>query len=111
MYYVKRDNRGVNMATTMVTARMDEVKKSRATAILRKHGKTPSDAINELYDFIIKENALPWKKETGGISAMSENEIAEAKDFLTSIQVCDSRFATMTDKDIKKERLQARGLV
>ena len=98
------------MTSTMVTVRMDESKKLRGNAILKKSGKTPSDAINELYDIIIKENALPWKKEKSGIATMSAGEIAEAKEFLNSIQIENSRFSTMSDEEIKGERMRLRGI-
>ena len=98
------------MTSTMVTVRMDESKKLRGNAILKKSGKTPSDAINELYDIIIKENALPWKKERSGIATMSAGDVAEAKDFLQSIQVVNSRFSTMSDEEIRSERMQLRGI-
>lgn len=98
------------MSTTMVTVRMDETKKLRGNAILKKNGKTPSDAINELYDLIIKDNSLPWKKVKSGIATMSSTEIAEAKDFLTGIQIENSRFATMSEQEIKNERTRYKGL-
>ena len=99
------------MTTTMVTARMDEAKKLRCNAILKKNGKTPSVVINELYDYIIKENSLPWKKQDTGIKTMQDEKIADAKEFLRSIQVDDSQFSTMSDEDIKRERLMARSLI
>ena len=98
------------MATTMVTARIDEAKKIRGNAIFKKCGKTPSAVINELYDFVIRENALPWKVEQTGISTMSEQEIEDAKNFLHSIQIENSRFAKMSDEDIKRERMLSKGL-
>ena len=99
------------MGTSMVTARMDEFKKARGNAVLKKHGKTPSGVINELYDRIIKEDGLPWENVPSGIASMTSEEVAEARKFLSEIQVEDSPFATMSDGDIRRERLQAKGLV
>ncbi len=98
------------MSTTMVTARMDEFKKIRANAVLKKYGKTHSSVINELYDIIISENSLPWKEKRCGIDSMTQDEIKEAYDFVRSIPVSNSRFSTMSDEEIRKERLQAKGL-
>ena len=42
--------RRLKMSTSMVTARMDEFKKARGNAVLKKHGKTASGVINEMYD-------------------------------------------------------------
>ena len=42
---------------------------------------------------------------------MTVEEVAEARRFLHEIQVADSPFATMSDEDISKERLHAKGLV
>ena len=95
------------MSSTMVTARMDEHKKMRGNAILKRQGKTPSDVINELYDIIIKEGGVPWVQDTGGIASMSEEEIKQAYDFIRSIPAPKSRFSNMTDDEIKKERLSA----
>lgn len=96
------------MGTAMVTARMDDLKKARAGAILRKCGKTPSKAINELYDFIIREGTLPWGDARGGIASMSARQVEEAADFIQSIPPASSRFATMSDEEIRRERLRAK---
>ncbi len=98
------------MSSSVVTARMDATKKIRGNAILKKNGRTPSAVINELYDFIIKEKALPWKNETTGISTMSDHEITDAKEFLQSIQIENSKFATMSDEDIRSERMRSGGM-
>ncbi len=99
------------MSATMVTARIDESKKMRVNAILKKNGKTPSGVINELYDIIIQENGLPWENQQKGIATMSKNEIASALDFIRDIQLEDSRFSTMSDEEIKEERLKTKGLL
>ncbi len=96
------------MGTAMVTARMDDLKKARAGAILRKCGKTPSGAINELYDFIIREGALPWGDERRGMASMSARQIEEAADFVQSIPPESSRFSTMSDEEIRNERVRAK---
>ena len=110
MYYVKHEGEEAKMSTTMVTARMDEFKKKRGNAILKKCGVTPSRAINDLYDAIIKENGLPWQKEERGIASMSVDEVADALDFLGGIQIPNSRFANMSDEEIKAERFREKAL-
>ena len=99
------------MTTTMVTARMDEAKKMRGNAILKKRGKTPSAAINELYDFIIKESDLPWKEEKTSIKTMSRSEVGDLREFLREIQVENSPFSNMSDQEIREERMRARNLI
>ncbi len=96
------------MATTMVTARMDDLKKARAAAILKKCGKTPSKAINELYDIIIRDGALPWGDEQKGAASMSTRQLEEAMQFVRSIPRASPRFSTMSDEEIKEERMRVK---
>lgn len=48
--------------------------------------------------------------KTTGISTMSDYNIADAKEFLHSIQIENSKFATMSDEDIRNERMQSKKL-
>ena len=44
----------------MVTARMSAGKKEVGAAVLKELGVSASEAINQLYDYLISERRLPW---------------------------------------------------
>jgi len=92
----------------MVTARMPQGKKEVGNSILKELGTNPSQFINDVYDFIIKNRCLPFQDEQ---SQRTQDELEEACLFITSIpMLTPSRFASMTDDEIKQERLIARKL-
>lgn len=101
------------MADAMVTGRMSKEKKEAGNRVLARLGTNPSAAINGLYDYLIREEKLPFEKEEEfGWQKYSKEEIAEAFAFVRSLRIpVDNRFATMTDDEIKRERLTARGLM
>ncbi|MCL1891512.1 MAG: RelB/DinJ family addiction module antitoxin [Coriobacteriia bacterium] len=93
----------------MVTARMPQGKKEVGNHILHELGTSPSQLINEVYDYVIKHKQLPLHEEACSLSSRS---IQEALAFVDSIPLLAStRFSTMTDDEIKQERLTAKGLV
>ena len=103
--------KGFNMASAIVTARMDEMKKRRGNAILKKRGKTPSGYINELYDRLIEKNDLLWEEERKGLASMSDEEIKAVVEKVRSIPIVtlDKDFSEMTIKQARMKRLGING--
>lgn len=100
------------MADVMVTARMSPDKKSRGNRMLAQLGTNASRAINGLYDYVIEHGSLPMEKDEE--RAPLKDRLADASawfDSLVDASLIDERFSSMTDEEIRRERLMARGLV
>ena len=98
------------MISSTITVRIDEAKKNRGNAILKQRGLTPSQCINELYDLMIEKGDILWENREQTVFSATKEKIDEARAFITSIPK-KSRFSTMSDEEIKLERLKNRGLV
>ncbi|NBJ66690.1 type II toxin-antitoxin system RelB/DinJ family antitoxin [Adlercreutzia caecimuris] len=98
-------------ADAMVTARMSPEKKEMGNRILEDLGTNASQVINQLYDLVIEKRALPFPEAKPQPRTFSPQEIAEAKAWVQSLKVLplDNHFATMTDDEIRRERLASRG--
>jgi addiction module RelB/DinJ family antitoxin len=91
----------------MVTARMPEGKKEVGNAILARLGLNASAAINSFYDYIIAHQSLPFNDA----DALSKEEIAACIMQIDAIPLAaNNRFATMTDDEIRRERLGLQGV-
>jgi antitoxin component of RelBE/YafQ-DinJ toxin-antitoxin module len=89
----------------MVTARMPQEKKSRCNAVLDQLGTNASNAINKLYDYVLAHHALPFE----GKQELSSAEKARRIALVDSIPLAaGNRFSTMTDDEIRRERLGMR---
>lgn len=100
------------MNEAMVTARMSYGKKEEGTAILKELGVTPSKAINDLFDYIVKHRELPFDESAKAANVVSRADLMAALDWVDGISLPeDNRFATMSDDEIKAERLASRGLL
>lgn len=101
------------MQDAMITARMPQQKKEAGNRILAELGTTPSQAVNGLYDYVIREKKLPYRqKEEFGLQKYTKEQIEEAMTFVKSIKISvDPRFQTMTIEEAKRERLIQRGLL
>ena len=96
------------MADAMVTARMSQEKKEAGNRVLEQLGTNASQVVNRLYDYVIEKRELPFFEEQGR-RKYTQEEIAEAIAWVDSIPRKD-RFSTMTDDEIRRERLVSRGL-
>lgn len=97
------------MQESMVTGRMSSKKKAAGNAILKKSGMNASQAINALYSRIIEDKSaevltgsvekdpLKWK-----VAAAFVDSLVEPK---------ATRFDSMSDADIRMERLRSKGLM
>ena len=99
--------------SAMVTGRMSKEKKEEGNRVLASLGSSPSKAINQLYDFVIAKRALPFEEKPARRS-YSKEEIAEAVAWARSLRgtaQLSGKWATMTIKEAKRERLIAKGLM
>ena len=96
------------MPTAMVSARMSATKKEAGARVLEKLGSNASSVINQLYDYIIDHNALPWDTQASG-ARVSGEQLAESLSWVDSLQVdLPSEFAQMTTKEARLRRLATR---
>lgn len=97
------------MAGAMVSARMSSTKKEAGNRILERLGSNASQAINELYDYIVEKGALPWQEEQAPSSAVDKDRLREALDWVDGLQVdLSSDFAAMSIADARLHRLDVR---
>lgn len=100
------------MPDAMVTARILASKKESGNRVFESLGVTPSQAINSLYDYVIREKALPFSGDCE--KRVTAEQLREAQLFIRQIPnelgIADSRFSNMTNEQIKVERLMSRGL-
>ncbi len=99
------------MADAMVTARMSQEKKDACNRILEQLGTNPSQVVNQLFDYVIEKQELPFS--TGMRHKHTKEEIAEAIAFVDSIpeRMTSGAYSTMTAKEAKLDRLKAKGLL
>lgn len=98
------------MADAMVTARMSQEKKEAGNRVFEQLGTNASQVVNCLYDYAIEKKMLPFStnKQHRGYT---KEDLAAAKAWVDGITRLpeNNRFAYMTDKEIKMERLRSRG--
>ena len=93
----------------MVTGRMSAAKKEQGTRVLNELGTNASQAINALYDYVIAHRALPFP-DAGRQRGQSELLRASLRlvDAIPKVAL-DARYAAMTTKDARRERLSGHG--
>lgn len=96
------------MTDAMVTARMSAEKKEAGNRMLEQLGTNASQAVNRLYDYVLEKKQLPFP-EPQERRTHTQEEIAQAIAWVDSIPRKD-RFSTMTDDEIRRERLVSRSL-
>lgn len=100
------------MPDAMVTARMSPEKKEAGNRVLEQLGTNASQAINRLYDYLLEKKQLPFPDQQKR-REYTQEDIMRAMDWAESITMLpkNNRFATMTDDEIRLERLKSRGLL
>ena len=97
------------MGDAMVTARMPQAKKDAGNQVLGRIGCSASQFINSAYDYLIQHGSSPFCAQEGN-GVLSAERIAQA---LAQVEdMClpaSNRFATMSDDDIRRERLARHG--
>ena len=98
------------MNDAMVTARMPQAKKDAGGRMLNQLGSSASQFINSAYDYLIQHGSSPFEAHEESCTPTAER-IAQA---LTEVEgMClpeSNRFATMSDDEIRRERLSRNGL-
>lgn len=98
------------MNEAMVTGRMTAEKKACGKRILERNGLTASQAINLMYDRVIESGGTAFLEKTPTI--LQEADWRNAAQFVDSLsERRTSRFDGMSDREIRVERLQKRGLM
>lgn len=99
------------MTDAMVTARMIASKKISGNQVFEKLGLTPSQAINQLYDYVIAEKKLPFPEDRS--QKYTVQELRDAQQRMRQLSkgfgLGTSRFSHMSDDEIRQERLITRG--
>lgn len=102
------------METAMVTGRMTPQKKAAGNAVLKQAGMNASQAINRVYDRLVKDQDTSFLDEEGTHQMPDSMRWKLAADFVDSLVLKrpePSRFDSMTKAEIKMDRLKSRGLV
>lgn len=96
------------MADAMVTGRMSQAKKQTGGRVLKSLGMSASQAINQLYDYLITHDASPFDS-----MADKPAETARLEDALTFARSLPrkNQFSHMSDAEIKRSKLAAKGFV
>lgn len=100
---------------SILTVRLDSEVKERGSAIMKENGLTPSQAVRKLFDYAIRNDALPFKDENAPDKASIKKRIA-AFDALRistptlkkSVAPFDKPLSQLTDDDIKSARMKER---
>ncbi len=100
------------MPDAMVTARMPLEKKEEVGKLLRKLGTNPSQVVNKLYDYVLSKRKLPFPEERKDHKYTKE-EIQRAKEFVDSLSIptTTGNFSSMSIKEAKRARLEAKELM
>lgn len=100
------------MADAMVTARMSQEKKEAGNRIFEQLGTNASQVVNRLYDYVLEKKALPFAAHEAK-RCFTQEEIEEAVAWVDGISEkrTKGKFASMTIKEAKRERLAAKGLL
>ena len=100
---------------SILTVRLDSNVKERGSAVMKENGLTPSQAVRKLFDYAVKNDALPFKDESAQDKASIKKRIA-AFDALRvgtptlkkSVEPFGKPLSQVTDDDIKSARMKER---
>lgn len=96
------------MSDAMVTARMSSTKKEAGNKILEKIGTNASQAVNDLYDYVLENGVLPWQKGVL-LRPVGKEELTGAMKWVEGLQIDVSpEVSGMSIKDAKRARLGLR---
>ena len=101
------------MADVMVTARMSPEKKDAGNCVLEQLGTNASQAVNAVYDYIIKHRSLPFdSKQDAGSRRYSAEQMEAALAWVDGIPRLgkSNDLPALSNDEIKARRLSARGL-
>lgn len=100
---------------SILTVRLDSEVKERGSAVMKENGLTPSQAVRKLFDYAVRNDALPFKDE-GVQDKTSIKKKITAFDALRlgapalkkSGEPFDKPLSQLTDDDIKAARMKER---
>ena len=101
------------MSDAMVSARMSQAKKDAGNRVLAKMDVSASQFINSAYDYLIQHGTSPFAQpeEEDKRQMATAERIAQALAQVDDMSLpTNNRFATMSDEDIRRERLVRYGL-
>ena len=87
---------------SMLTVRLESEIKEKATLILRSEGYSPSAAVRELFEYVAKNQTLPFAKKRN----VSQAEIKHRLAALERMQISD--LSTISDTEVKDMRMKER---
>lgn len=98
------------MNDVMVTARMSVEKKTEGSRILKSLGVTASNAVNQLFDYIVEHKRLPFGApvESGTVSPERWENMQEWVKGFPYVEL-SPEFRDMDRKQAKGHRLRASG--
>ncbi len=87
---------------SILTVRLDSDMKGQGTAVMRRCGYTPSEAVRRLFDYAVKNDALPFDRQ----EKPTKEEIRQR---IAAFDACHTKHPSgMTDDEIREERLRER---
>jgi RHH-type rel operon transcriptional repressor/antitoxin RelB len=86
----------------VLTVRLNRDVKERVTAILKQDGLSPSSAVQELFDYILRTGDIPFKSKGGP----SEQEIQKRLLAFAGFQL--EQPLQLTDEQVKQARIKDR---
>lgn len=97
-------------AEAMVTARMSREKKKLGNSVLSDLGMNASSAINQLYDYLIEQQCMPFGKESEPARSFTQEEVDAARLWVDGLRMpAGNPLADLTLKEAKRHRLSTKG--
>lgn len=97
------------MNDAIITARMPKAKKEAGNRVLEQLGSSTSQFVNSAYDYLIRHGASPFAAPASNERVSAERIAAALAQVEGMCLPASNRFATMSDDDIRRERLARQG--
>lgn len=86
---------------SVITTRLDTELKNNAILTLKRLGYTPSSAVRALFEYVVKNDALPFSEKEDSNSALEKR--------ITAFDACHTKSAeTYSLDDLRAERMKER---
>lgn len=87
---------------SVLTVRLDSNLKERGTHVMRQCGFTPSQAVRNLFDYVVANNGLPFVEKPGA----DKDAVRER---IRAFDRCHTKEPlTLSDEELRDERLRER---
>jgi RHH-type rel operon transcriptional repressor/antitoxin RelB len=87
---------------SILTVRLDSEVKERASSVLREKGLTPSGAVQQFFDYVLRTGDLPFKAD----ERPGSDEIARRLALFSRFQLNEP--LQMTDEELRAARIRER---